>query len=1384
MPKQPGPCVMDQPRLYNFGAFRLDPDERVLTREGEMVSLAPKVLDTLILLVQHNGRILEKDELIQLLWPNSFVEEGNLSQNVFLLRKILGDDRNGRSFIQTVPRRGYRFVAPVKIIDRPAAPARVTIADYWEQHSPFRSLRVFEPEDSWLFFGRESETEELVRRLGFSSVLVIIGNSGSGKSSLVRAGLIPALRDGRFIHEGRPISNWRVAVFRPSAAPLDYLAEVLPKQLAPGLSLKEEAEFIGECRRKLSLGIDGIRNAVTALASVNADEHSSHILLVADQFEEIFTATTDRRIRGLYIDALLAASRVDSAVPVHLVLVLRADFYAHCLDHEGLSRCLAANAYNVPRMSPDRLREGIEKRLALAGGAAETGLIDALLQDVGSEPGNLALLEHVLGLLWESKNANRILANQAYTDVGRLRGALGQHADQVYHSLADPEQKTLAQKVFLDLVQLGEGAQDTRRRARKSDLYSLGSAEALERVLARLISARLIASGLEGEHTFIEISHEALIREWPALRRWVAENREQLALARRLQQAAEEWDTLAHDPGALLQGARLAQAREWLCGDPKITPILRQFLQMSLKKQSEEEAREIAYQKEMRKQAEARAQAESQLRMQQAAAALQARRSQAHLRSLSCALGVLLIAATMVAWVARRQQLLERSHALTAQSVNLLLRDHGRALDLALKSWLTARTAESRLGVARAFAELLQVLQHGSPVEYTAFSPDGHALLTAGGKQEVRLWNVADGQPLISLNANHELVTDAKFSPDGRYVAAITQDQTAYIWNVKDGSLVNAIRVPKTTTTRFDVSAEGVISFSPDGNAVLVAGWDNVARLWNVRTGHLIATLQGHTGLVVTAAFSKDGRHIVTASVDKTARVWSTQGTLETVLYGHTAPLVTAEFSPDGKQIVSASWDRSARIWNVSNGKCVGILLHNGLVQAALFSPNGQWVITASNDGTARVWNSSTAKLRFTLYHDGPVRAAEFSPDGRRIITASNDHTARVWNSADGRLLEVLEGHGDVVHCAAFSPDGQRIATGSSDNTVRLWSTVTGVTVATLEGTRGPLKYAEWSADGGRIVTVSDQPPRVWSSNGAPMASLKGSSGFFAHFSRDGKQVVSNGEGFTVGLWNSQDGNRMTTFAGHTAMVWNAEFSPDQQRIVTASADHTARVWQRAGGRLLCTLQGHSGAVYYAAFSPDGRKIVTASADHTARLWDPNDGHLIAVLSGHTAPVWRAAFSPDSLKIVTASFDHTARIWSAVDGRLLNILDGHSDIVDKAEFSPDGRYILTASWDHTVRVWNSADGQPVAVLRGHSDKVIDASFSSDGKLILSASADRTARVWSVKNWGLLCKLTHSDQIWSASFSKDNHAILTASLDQTARVWRILSLNDIEATLAN
>jgi WD40 repeat protein/DNA-binding winged helix-turn-helix (wHTH) protein len=1337
--------MMDEKsKIYSFGEFQLVLEERTLLRGGEPVALQPKCFDTLAYLVENSGRVLEKDELIKTLWPDSFVEEGNLVQNIFVLRKVLGDDRNGHSFIKTIPRRGYKFVAPVAQVE-PAHGNGVPAA-YWGQHSPFRSLRAFEAEDSWLFFGREAETGELLERLGKSPVLVVAGNSGCGKSSLLRAGLVPALNEG----EGQDAESlWRIAVFRPSANPFDYLAEVLPGLLAPELSPRELAEFIAACRSRFPADENALRDAVSALAGANrAGAGETRVLLVADQFEEIFTLTASKEARDRYIDSLLAAARAHGPVPVHLVLALRADFYANCLEHAGLSRCLETNLYNVPRMGRERLRETMEKRLELAAAQAEPGLIDALLEDAGEEPGNLALLEHALGQLWSKCGGfGRTLTNSAYAEIGRLRGALGRHADEVYNGLRDEGQKRLAQRIFLELVTVGEnaGVQDTRRTVRKQDLLALSrTPEETEQLLAVLASSRLISTSGEGEDAFAEVSHEALIREWPLLREWIAQNREELRLERRLLQAAEEWQALHRDSGALLQGARLAQAEEWLAKHSDMSAVLREFLQASIA---------------------ARVEAEEQRLRRQRAGATRAKR-------ISWALAVLLLAGLSIAWFAHR---VERSRSLAAESGATLAHDRTAALDLALRAWRTAKTDEARVAVTTAFPQVLATLKHDGVVVVSVFSPDGSRILTASYDNTARIWNSADGSLLATLNHTNR-VQSAAFSPAGDRVVTASADHTARVWSAIDGRLLAVLQGHLGDVL--------LAVFSPDGQFIVTASYDKTAKIWSALDGRLLTTLQGHSGPVYLAQFSPDGQRIISAGEDYKARVWSVTNGRPVNVLQHNGVVQYVEFSPDGGRIATASWDHTARLWSSVDGHLLFVLHHDGPVTRAVFSPRGERIVTIGYDKRARVWNVADGRLLFTLEHEDRVQHVEFSRDGEYLVTASFDQKARVWRSADGLLVATLTGHTQAVFHAAFSPSGDRIVTGGVDNTARLWSIHTAGLVADLRVHRQSISGAEFSPDGRRIVTGSlDNTASVWSTgDGRLLATLQGHAGpvYQASFSPDGQRIVTASEDHTARVWSTGDGRLLVTLQGHTGAVSQASFSPDGQRIVTASEDHTARVWSAGDGRQLVTLQGHAGLIYQALFSPDSQRIVTASRDHTAGVWSAGDGRQLSTLP---VSVYKAAFSPDGQRIVTGSLEKAARVWSAGDGRLLFTLQGNAGPVYQVSFSPNGQRIITADWDGTAQIWSSANFSLLATLHGHWNSLTTARFSPDGQSVLTAGMDGTARLWKANDGHLQTILQTHGAILVAIVSPDGQRIITAGTEQTARLWRIYTLHDIENILS-
>jgi tetratricopeptide (TPR) repeat protein len=444
--------------------------------------------------------------------------------------------------------------------------------------APFRGLEYFDVEHAHLFFGRDQETQELLGRLRGDCFLAVVGASGSGKSSLVRAGLIPALHRGRFQNGASWPASWRIAICRPGNRPLRALASALP-DLDPEMAPAERIRTISECARQLEQGQEGLDACIAALVPPG-----NHTLLLVDQFEEVFTLTSSPQERRAFIDSLLGIAGSAGDRPVHVLITLRADFYSRCWEHPELPARIAQNQHAARPLLRGQLREVIEKPLALAGASFEPGLVDRILEDARNEPGNLPLVEHSLLQLWERRQG-RVLTHAAYDEIGGVSGALAHHAEEVFARL-DEDGRQIAEKIFLRLTQLGEGTENTRRQAGRDEIGALGVDENVtEGVLARLAAAdaRLVITRREGENNVVEVAHEALIREWPRLREWIEANREAIRIERRLIHAEAEWVRQGKDPDALLRGVSLMETEEWARQNwEDLRPQEQEFLEESI----------------------------------------------------------------------------------------------------------------------------------------------------------------------------------------------------------------------------------------------------------------------------------------------------------------------------------------------------------------------------------------------------------------------------------------------------------------------------------------------------------------------------------------------------------------------------------------------------------------------------------------------------------------------------------------------------------------------------------------------------------------------------------------------------------------------------------
>lgn len=1213
--------------------------------------------------------------------------------------------------------------------------------------NPYRGLAAFQPEESHLFFGREALTgtlwqrfEALYEKVGTPRLLPVLGPSGSGKSSVARAGLLAALMQS-------PVPGpqaMRTVIVKPGERPIESLARALVSLLPTDSAVipAQRAIAIEHLLRNPAARGEGLRRFAADLQEIN----ERPLLLLVDQFEEVYTLSSDPAERDLFVELLLHATQAQPP-QVAVVLTLRSDFLGETQRcHSPLNRIIAAQGVIVPALSPEELREVIARPAEQEGRPLDRTTVELLLGQARGSQGALPLLEFTLTRIWEGmergEEPGAILGR-----LGDVGGALAGEAQKIYKTLSGHEQE-IARRALVRLVRLGEGTHDTRRRAPVSEIGGRGVTEAEVLAVLRKFAAenaRLLTLSGDGTDTIAEVTHEALFDHWAELRTWINDSRRDRGLHDRALEAAKLWRAADELAGRLWRPPDLDLLRDYQQRKPaELTLLQEEFLAAGIRQQRRE-----------------------------------------RLVSLSAVLAVLVavVGAGGIYLAKERQRAREAQERLLDAYVergqHLLFKDEEASAGLL---WLQRAQAEGsrspilphllKSAMDRVDTIRAVLLGHRDRLTSAAFSPDGHRLVTTSADGTARVWDVESERLVTEIKGPKEGLGGARFSPDSHRIVVACWDSVARVWEAESGRLIAELK----GHTKELISVE----FSPEGDRIITAGLDGTTRVWAAADGQLVVELKGDGSIVWRASFSPDGRRIVTANTDATARVWdSRSGRLLNELRGHRSFVADAAYSPDGRLIATASVDGTARVWLTQDGSLLTEFGGFDPVFRAAFSPDSRLLLTTSKEGAVRVWRvvdrRLLAELRGHWDHKDRGRSAAFSPDSHRIVTSSPDHTAQVWEAESGRPVAELQGHGAHVHNTAFSPDGRYIVTASDDGTARIWSAESTRLERELKGHASGVLGATLSPDGRRFVTVSeDSTARVWETAGGRLVSeLRGHGSIVltAAFSSDGSRVVTASWDHTARLWEAETGRQLAALAGHGDKVRSATFSPDGKRIATASDDHTARVWDAGTGRQLAELGGHADTVTTVAFSPDGRRIVTAGDDNTARIWEAGGGWLVAELKGHTRSITGAAFSPDGHHIITASVDDTARIWEAGGGRLVAELKGHTNNVTSAAFSPNGHRIVTTSHDGTARIWEAASGRLAAELKGHASPVTSALFSPDGHRIVTASWDHTARMWDADSGLLLAELRgHRSAVTSANFSRDGRRIVTASEDGTARIW--------------
>ena len=1125
--------------------------------------------------------------------------------------------------------------------------------------NPYKGLRAFEEGDAPDFFGREGLVDQLVERLAETRFLAVVGPSGSGKSSVVRAGLIPALRRGAVPGS----EGWPIVDMFPGPRPLDGLEAAL---------LRASPDPPGSLMDQLERDEHGLHRAVLRLLPSDRSE----LVLVIDQFEEVFTLVKDEAVRTHFL-ASLEAAVTDSHGRLRVVATLRADFYDRPLLYRGFAELFKSRVEAVIPLSPEELERAISGPAKRVDVSLEPGIVVAMLADVAEEPGALPLMEYALTELFERREG-RVLTLDAYREIGGLSGALGRRAEELYAEL-DDEGKEAARQLFLRLIALGEGTEDTRRRVPRSEVASL---EVDQRAMAIVLDTYGAARQLSFDRDAgtgaptIELAHEAMLPAWPRLHRWIDAARDDLRTGRRMAAGARDWIEAGRDPSFLLAGSRLEQAETWQAvSGLAVTPEEREYLEASRAERERRTADEVA-----------RRAREEELE----------RRSFRRLRALVAVLALAALVAGTLTAVATGQRRRAEDEAriadaqrLAAESAAVLTDDPELAILLGIEAVETTFAndgtvlAEAEEALHRAVGSSRVALSIPGHVG-VAFHPDGSSLVTAQGDGSVVVWDARTGDELKMLTGHDERVNNVAFSADGRHLVTASEDGTARLWDARTweevatfagsgvgllspavGGGVVAATDHDGTTTVWDVESADVlyafpggpgIAVCPDGRLLATAGGDGPAHVWDLTTGRAIGRFSPFE--VIDVAFSSDCTTLATGENGFAARIWNVETGLELeAFYGHTSRVEAVDFSPDGSRLVSASSDGTVRLWDLETGR-PGLVL-SGLgasVENVDFSPDGSRVVGGGSAGTAVVWDVAPTGSRELLTIEAPTGSrVSLSPDGSRLASGGEDGTTRVFDAATGEETAALEGPAPVTH-AVFGPDGSTILTGGADGTARLWDLETGEELERF-ATGAFLFSVAFSPDGTRVATVGDGEPTVG----------------------DGEPTV----------WDVRTGEPITTLEGHEPgrMVFEVAFSPQGTLVATTSQDETLRIWDAESGEQLRVLTGHRNNVFGVAFSPDGRLIASGSPDGTARIWDVQTGDQLLVLRGHVGTVIGVAFSPDGSRLATTGDDRTVRIWDVGTGRQLLTLYGHTSNVTSAAFYPAGDRLVSGSDDGTIRVF-------------------------------------------------------------------------------------------------
>ncbi len=1135
-------------------------------------------------------------------------------------------------------------------------PEEEKVSETIDENSPYLGLESFTANDSNRFYGRKKLIADLLKDLEKDNLIFLLGASGSGKSSLVKAGIIP-----KFSHKNKLFAELS---FVPGDAPFEAFFDELQTSLPKQLKSYNKSEI-----KRLIKTTDNLQLNLSSIIEQLRQGKSDFWIIFIDQFEEIFSQTTDENDRILFIENLNSLIDLQSEAQdnsLKIILAMRTDFLDHITPFPEFQKAIESHIRFITEMTDRELKLVIRNPAATHGINVDKDLIEEIINDFRGKSRSLPLLQYTLDLLWQKDDlSDRLLNQETYEDLGRVGGALQQQAEKrrvggalqqqaekIYQQFESQGQGKAVEDIFIKLVTITGDGKRVSKRENKS--IFINEDEDLATIVNELINDhRLLISGRQKDT--VEIAHEALINSWSRLQSWITKHEEQIILERQLKESATIWQKIKTDQekavSELWRGFKLERVLQLRQENvfAELEPYINEFIKASI----DDEQQSQDYEKHL---------TQDNLEKEISAALANSRNNSRNNNNLE---------------------------ALTK------LIEAGELLQ---KSPNTKIRADVRLHFLVTFGQIFDEIAeknsfhgHRDCISGVSFSPDGQTIASSSDDKTVKLWSF-DGNLLQTLEGHEDEVMDVSFSPDGKMLASASRDKTIKLWKKSTDAKTQWILYKTLEGHSHRVIG---VSFSPDSQIIASASQDKTVRLWN-QNGDLLNILSGHEDGVINVAFSPDGKLIASASKDHTIKLWDLveKKELKGIPEEHSQGVSAVSFGSDSKTLISSGWDEYVRFWKIDGNvtSMTNKKNHIAKFNYVTFSQDGETIAAASEDGLITLWDKNGNYKRTFKGHRGSVTKVSFSPDSKTLVSGSVDKTIKFWD-----CTRKFDGYFSEISKIDFSFDGEIIATASKDGTAKFWHR-NGEILNSFKCHDDRFFDIDIKFNPKRktIATTSQNEVRIWNFEGHQISQ-------FSKYGSDVKSISFNPEGTeiavgyldrTVILWNIDD-DKNRTLTKHNEQVNMVTFNPEGRMIVTASADKTVKLWDLNGD--LLAHRKYQNAAYYVSFSHNGGIIATASMTenkaHQIELWNPNNNYQQILKGNSDKLVMSIGFIPDSDIVAAISMDQTITLWNTADGSLLQTIEGNDNFSISAAFiycslEKDKSAIAVANSEQRISLWS------------------------------------------------------------------------------------------------